>query len=429
MEDRPNKQNLALRQPVELHKVDARAAAERASRHAKVAADLVARLTGAQVNAEVLAKLCAAVTIKVHDGSARQGLRLNGICSLAKVSEGHVREHFTPAYSQAAALTVRLMQSEITTPVIYDLVAGQLADTRETRSLGAVDGGLRHLLHMSVSASTSCVDRIIVLLTGTPHDRSHHEADHNAIEAFEATMRTQQKKYTLPSSFAEHIKALIDPHEKLRDLARRSSRLVASSQLASGTELSHVFPDILVVPTLSVGPRLPDRDVGTSFYPGADPDTYEYVASLRRPALLSLGDISIDPETVEREFPQTEALWQGWRNAFGAGTLRYGVEYRANRRILIRMFREQHPDGYVGISCQGWALVNFPAERRGQAIEICEHRSTETWHEHCLAEYRNRTEPGLLQAANPIVRPAIQATACVGNGANVTWDRVARQKS
>ncbi len=427
MADGPESRNLALRQPVELDKVDAKAAAERAAHHALIAADLVARVTGTVLNGDVLAKLCAAVTTKVHDGSAREGLRLNGLCSMAAISEGHVREHFSPGFVQAAALAVRLMQTDISTPVIYDLVVDQVADTREAVSLGSFHGGIRHLLHASVSASTSCVDRMIPLVTGTPHDRQQPDADHETIASYQAAVRKLQPTYTVPGAFVDHLKAVVEPHEQLRDLARRSSRLVASSQLAHGTELSRVFPDILVVPTASIGPRLRDRDAGKSFYPGRDDETREYVASLGRPALLSLGQLAVDPETVEKDYPQTEGLWQGWRNAFGAGTLHYGVEYRANRKVLIRMFRQQHPDGHIGISNEGWALVNFPAERRGQAIEICEHRSTENWHEHCLAEFRKRTELGLLQAGSPVVRPGIQASACVANAANVSCDRLRRQ--
>src|ERR1700722_2614078 len=259
-EGESNRASLLLK-TVDLSKVDREAAQKRASRYAQIAADLVSRLSGVKVNAKVLASLCVATTKMVHDRSARVGMRLNGVCMTAGIGEGHVREHFTPAFMQAAALTVRLMQAEISTPVLYDFICEQLADTSDSQSLGAFDGGVRFLCLGSVSASTSLVDRQIVLTSGTPHDRGHIEADHDAIERFQRQMQTRDPEYVLPASPAEHLEQLLVAHERLRDLARRSSRLVAGSELPRDLSLAHVFPDLLVIPTLGIGRRIPGRDV------------------------------------------------------------------------------------------------------------------------------------------------------------------------
>jgi hypothetical protein len=407
-----------MRQPVDFAGVDPVAARGYVEHVAHVAASAVAQSRHGYVNPRRFAKLCGAATEMVHNGTARMGLRLNGLCQMAKVGEGRVRENFTPGLRDAAALTVRILLADLGWPVLYDAVFVQRVDTRDTRSLGAVRGGVRHIGITAVTSNAACPDRLAALATATYHDPACPEADRAAIEAFECDLG-----HPLPSTVPAHLKRLLDEHAGLHDLARRETKLFREHRL---DEVTPAFPAMLVIPELTVGTALRDRDEGRLYCPGRDAQMRAFAQTLGRPAMLGLGPIKTDKHEIDRRFPQVNPSSWRWARDFGLANPDFGVEYRASRNVLIRRFSHRDSKGRIGITTHGWELVNVPPEHRDRAIAISEHRAREVWHHTCLEEFRRRTEPGLLQAGQPRIRAGIQALEMVGNAAIVTADRRAR---
>jgi hypothetical protein len=413
----------SMRQPVNLARVDPVQARADAEAMACVAAEVLTGSGRAPVNPKTFARLCGAAAHLIHDGTAAQGLRLKRLCQEANVGEGHVRENFTPQFHDAAALTVRMLLAGVGSQVLYDLVFERWADTRDTYSLGAIDGGVRHLGTAAVSGNTCCPDRMTVMVTGTHQDPTHPAADRPAIAAFARDLQRD-----IPSTLVEHLELLLSPHAHVADLVRRNPKRILQG-LGHPGEVGRAFPAILVVPGLTYGPALGDRDAGQPYYPGRDRAMRELAQRLRRPVMLSLGLISTDARKVDQLYPQIAPSGWAWTEHFGISNPDFGVEYRGNRKMLIRRFSHRDGRGRIGVTINGWALVNVPPEHRDKAIAICEHRAREVWYDTCLDEFRRRTEPGLLQASQPRVRAGMHALAMVGNAANVTTDRRALQSN
>jgi hypothetical protein len=184
------------------------------------------------------------------------------------------------------------------------------------------------------------------------------------------------------------------------------------------------------VSPLFTGPRLPDRDVSKAFHPGRDAASWEYIRSLRRPAMLALGALRVNEDTLDEEYPKPQT-WPGSRPAVAVGT-EYGTEYRIDRKtrtVLLRMTRQVAPDGRIGVRTEGWRLVNVPPEQRGEACDIAEHLAREDWPRTCHEQFRRRTEPGKLQVGHARYRAGMHALGCVANAAVVTTDRLRRQRA
>ena len=252
--------------------MDARFLQAHTKAHACIAATIVNRADGgakySRVSVGAFEKLCATAAKMVHEGSCRQGLRLNGLCGMAGVSTGHVRDHFNSDFANAGALTTRAMLMSVGSVVLYDVVDAQWAETREAKSLGAIDDGVRHLAIAPTSENTSCPDRVRVLVTGTRHDRAHPQADHAAIEDFEAKLGEE-----IPSTVPEHLRMMLQDDRDTRDLARGSGEAFAELGVGRRCNPADAFPLTLVVPVVGVGPALEDRDLGAELYiPGRDPE-------------------------------------------------------------------------------------------------------------------------------------------------------------
>lgn len=410
-----------LRQPVDLTRIDVGLARTRAGDCASLAATLVNDLSRDQISVKAFARLCEGSTQMVHDGFSSQGLRINGLCQISEVGQGHVRDHFAGAFDNASALAVRALLMEVRSPVIYDAVFEQRVDTREARSLGVVNGGIRYIGIAPTSSNFSCPERIFPLVTGTSHDRQHPAADHAAIEEFGADLG-----YEIPSSVPDHLALLHKDHPGLRDLVRRSSDRLRDLGLGRQCRPHNAFPDILLIPCLSRGPALPDRDTGELYVPGRDPEMIELTESLKRPVMLSMGQLQLDRDEVERLYPRTPLEDLRDQRPFGIAIPEFGVEYRGNRRVLLRFSRYLDDDGAVGIANEAWRLVGFAGEQqRGEAVAIAEHRARETWHDTCLKQFIRRAQPGLLQAREPRIRAGLNALQMVGNAAIVAADRLA----
>jgi hypothetical protein len=417
-------QATAMRQPVDLSRVDATKTRGQAEERGAVFGTLVDKSVGfGRLNVKPFAKLCGAATEMVHNGSAQYGLRLNGLCHLASIGYGHVRENFTPAFQDAAALMVRGTVTDLESPALYDIVFEQLADVRGAHSLGVMNGGVRHLGIASVTRNTCCPDRLMVLVTGTAHDRYSLDPDTTEIERYRLDLGWNE----LPSSVPEHLRLLLVRHAATWDLARRSGRRLADLGFKRASELASGFPEILVVPALTTGPRLPDRDTGTPYAPGLDPSMLELASEQDRPVMLCLGSLDIDRDELERRYPRVPVDTLEWSEHFGLFSPMYGVEYRGNRDVLIRCEYQRTPDGSVGLLATGWRLVGVGPSHRDRVIAICEHLARETWPEECLDQFLIRTEPGLLQTREPRNRSGMHASGVVGNATNVVADRQSRK--
>jgi hypothetical protein len=410
-----------LRQPVDLDRVDGELAKSLAEEVASIAGNVMTGSERRAMSVEAFAKLCGGATVMVNDRACKQGVRLNGLCHRSGISEGHVREHFKPVLSNAAALAVRGLLLNPRTPILYDAVFEQMTSTREARSLGAANGGVRHLGLAGVTNGACCPYRLCVLATGTQHDPGRADADREAIRRFEKDLG-----YELPSSVPEHLSIMLSHDAILRNLVRGSKRLLAS--LDRRYKAEDAFPEILVVPELTTGPALPDRDVGTPYVPGQDPEMTALAAELGRPVMLSAGAVTLGRDEIERRYPHLPLPPWEWSEHFGITKPAYGAEYRGNRDTLIRCICHQDADGNVGISSQAWMLIGFHKDQRGKAIAICEHRAQERWYLDCLDAFRFRTEPGMLQAREPRIRSGIHSVFLVGNAANVTAARRPRSR-
>jgi hypothetical protein len=185
-----------------------------------------------------------------------------------------------------------------------------------------------------------------------------------------------------------------------------------------------------VIPPLFTGPRLPDRDIGEPFFPGRNNAVWQYIHSLKRPAMLSIGEVAVDPATIDDEYPKPQT-WPGSGMALSVGT-EFGTEYRVDwetRTVLLRMTRQVSPHGGIGMRTEGWRLVNVAPERRGEARDIAEHLAREDWAQTCHEQFRYRTQPGMLQVAHTRYRAGLHALGCVANAAVVTTDRLKRRRT
>lgn len=411
----------ALRQPVDLDRVDAALAKDLAEEVASVAGSVMTGTERRAMSVEAFAKLCGAAAEMVNSKACKQGVRLNGLCQRSNISEGHVREHFTPVLANAVALSVRGLLLNPRTPILYDVAFETMTDTREVRSLGATQGGVRHLGLAGVTNGACCPYRLSVLSTGMQHDPAHPDADQDAIRRF-----GEDLGYDLPSSVPEHLATMLSHDAILRNLVRASKRLLASLDRRYKTE--DAFPEILVIPELTTGPAFPDRDTGTPYLPGQDPEMCALASRLGRPVMLSAGPIRLTKDELERRYPHMPLPPWEWSEHFGITKPAFGVEYRGNRDTLIRCVRHQDADGNVGVSSQSWKLVGFHRDQRGRALAICEHRAQENWYRDCLDAFRRRTQPGLLQVREPRIRSGIHSVLLVGNAANVTAARQPRSR-
>jgi hypothetical protein len=436
-----NRRATALRQPVDLERVDAHFLRRHAEAHASIAAEIINSRASrfkreGRVSVEKFADLCTGAASMVHNRSCRRGLRLNGLCSISGVGEGHVREHFTPMFTDACALAVRAAQMVLHDPILYDTVYAQMTDTREAQSLGSMDGGVRHLMVAPTSEHTSCPDRMCVLVTGTRHDRASSDANLLEIAAFEKALGTE-----IPSSVPEHLKPMLIADANLRKLVYGSGEAFSSLGLSRHCDPPDAFPSTLVVPVLSLGPALEDRDLGQIYVPGLDEEMLGLARLLDRGMMLSMGEFTFDEAQLERRYGRyisvptpedyakqvvTPAAKQARRFGFGPSSPPFGVEYRSNGEVLVRCQRNQDRQGRVGVTCEAWRLVNV---QRSEAVMIAEHRAREIWQQDCLANFFMRTEPGLLQAPSPRVRTGMHALECYGNAANVTAERRVRRRS
>jgi hypothetical protein len=420
----------ALRQPVDLPGVPPELAIARAAEHARIAVRVINARHATKDDAEPVAvetfeKLCVAMTKLVLKRTPRAAVHLGHLCALAGVNEHRVRARLVLRMIEASALAIRLMQAEFAASIGYDLVYSQTVDTGNGRSFGAFGGRVRNIVLTGVSDHTACPDRLMPFASGTQHDYECPEADLEAIALFQSQLSGAEDEPTLPGNVLEHLEAILEPHEQLRDLVRRGGRAFETAGLSPNADPRRLLADFLVIRTLFTGVPLPDRDTGDPFHPGRSRAVVDYILELGRPSLLSIGEMVLDPYEIDADYIRPQS-WPGTVDPVGG----FGTEFRLDREsltVLLRITRQILPSGQVGVRTEGWRMVNVTPELRSQARHLAEHLARELWPTVCQEQFRRRVEPGLLQVGNLRSRVNLYGFGAVANAAIVTTDRLLRK--
>lgn len=419
----------ALRQPVDLPRVPPELAIARVAKYARIAANVINARHATKddpepVAVETLVKLCVAMTKLVLRRTPRTTVHIGQLCTLAGVNEHRVRARFVLPMIEASALAVRLMQAEFAAGIWYDLIYSQTLDTGNAKSFAAFDGRVRNIDLTGVNDHTACTERLIPFASGTEHDHECPEADLEAIAQFQSELSAGAEKPVLPGNVLEHLQAILGPHEQLRDLLRRGGRTFETAGLTADANVRRLVANFLVIRTLFTGAPLPDRDTGDPFHPGRSQAVIDYVKTLKRPALLSLGEIDLNPDVIDTDYVRPQS-WPGTRDPVGG----FGTEFRVDRKsvtTLLRISRQVLPYGKLGVRTEGWRMVNVTPERRARARQLAEHLARETWPMVCQEQFRLRVQPGLLQVGHLRSRMNLYGFGAVANAAVVTTDRLLR---
>lgn len=416
-----------VQRPVAFMAADVAAADELIDRFGALAAAVVPQPRHDERRLARMLTLTRAANASLASGEAREGLKVREFARGANYeSDKHIREGLAGNWPRRwSACAIRLLMAA-STPVLAEHLSSSASPVRrESRFIGFDNhrgaSKVKPLLNLHLAA----IDRHLLgwqipLAAGTTWDRTHHDADEDAIAAAEADLGEP-----LPGSLADHLALALSERAELREAVSSARVSHAGIFLEAGldpeTVMARAFSDLLVIAPLPHGASLVKHESHSRLVlPGDDPALVELarssgvggIAACNTPRDGSLTrtpshEIRL-PTLLSSQWGLTASPWHLTFHAIGDD-------------LLLR----RASDGN-GVTIDLWRV--FGISNADPVAAALAQRVAEQWTLACSRRAETDAPPGSIYAQRPDFRMALRAFIRFADAARVTAERQRRSR-